>query len=113
MAVHHTIDGWTRDELVSALAYWRGRGQDIKRVWESGRWDTTLRKMTGKWAHEVPKPELAEALWPTLAAKIERCKTDATSPVPPIIEVVQAAYLIAQRWRYQSFVLTEAPATGT
>ena len=37
MAVHDTIDGWTREELVAALGHWRDRGQDIKRVWESGR----------------------------------------------------------------------------
>ena len=39
MAVHTTIDCRTRDELVAALAWWRGRGEDIKRVWRSGRWD--------------------------------------------------------------------------
>ena len=39
MAVHTTIDGGTRDELMAALAWWRGRGEDIKRVWRSGRWD--------------------------------------------------------------------------
>ncbi len=37
MAVHHTIDGWSRDELVAALRYWRDKGQEIKRVWMSGR----------------------------------------------------------------------------
>jgi hypothetical protein len=37
MAVHTTIDGGTRDELVAALAWWRGRGEDIKRVWRSSR----------------------------------------------------------------------------
>lgn len=39
MAVHATIDGGTRDELVTALAWWRDRGEDIKRVWRSGRRD--------------------------------------------------------------------------
>jgi hypothetical protein len=37
MAVHTTIDGGTRDELVAALAWWRGRGEDIKRVWRSSQ----------------------------------------------------------------------------
>ena len=39
MAVHMTINGWTKDQLVAALSDWRRRGKDIKRVWESGRWD--------------------------------------------------------------------------
>jgi hypothetical protein len=111
--VHHGRSGWSRDELVDALAFWRDREQDIKRVWESGRWDEQQHKPTGKWAYEVPKPELAEALWPTLEAKIDRCRTDAAAPVPPIVAVVLDAYHLAQRWRYHSFVLSEETSAAS
>jgi hypothetical protein len=109
MAVHHTIDGWTRDELVAALRYWRDRGTDIKRVWESGRWVDQQQRPSGRWEHEVSKPDLALALWPVLEAKIQRRQIDAEAPTPPIASVVYEAYLIAQRWRYLSFVLSEDP----
>jgi hypothetical protein len=109
MTVHTTIEGWTRDELVAALAYWRGRGADIKRVWRSGRWDEQQQKMTGPWEYTVSKTKLAAALWPALRAKIDRCRVDADAPVPEIVEVVQDAYHLAQRWRYQSFLLSEDP----
>ena len=74
MAVHQTIDGWTRDEQVATLGYWRTKKQDIKRVWTSGRWDEHAKKMTGKWAYEVSKVRLAEALWPVLEQKIVQFK---------------------------------------
>lgn len=106
MAVHTTINGWTRDQLVAALSDWRRRGKDIKRVWESGRWDGQQPAPTGKWDYEVSKTELAKALWPVLQTKIERCRTDPTAPVPEIAEVIYDAYLIAQSWRYLPFALS-------
>ena len=112
VTVHHTIGGWSRAELVAALGYWRGRGDDIKRIWLSGRWDAQANRMTGRWDYEVSKVALADALWPTLEQKIERARVDANAPVPPIVEVVNDAYHVAQRWRYPSFVLTEAPDTA-
>jgi hypothetical protein len=112
MTVHTTIDGWTRDELVAALGYWRGRRDDIKRVWRSGRWDEQQQKMTGPWEYAVSKTKLAEALWSALRAKIDLCRVDADAPVPEIVEVVRDAYHLAQRWRYQSFLLSEDPAAG-
>lgn len=108
MTVHTTINGWTRDELVGALSYWRGQSKDIKRVWESGKWDAALGRPDGKWEYEVSKPKLAEVLWPVLEAKIERARTDQTAPVPPIAEVITQALHTAQRWRYKSFVLKAA-----
>lgn len=71
MVAHETINGWSRDELVAALGYWRAEGEDIKRVWTRGRWDETAGKTTGKWEYEVSKVELAEALWPTLLRKVQ------------------------------------------
>jgi hypothetical protein len=110
MTVHTTIDGWTRDGLVAALGYWRGRRDDIKRVWRSGRWDDQQHKMTGPWKYAVSKTDLADVLWPALRAKIDRCRVDADAPVPEIVEVVRDAYHLAQRWRYQSFLLSEDSA---
>ncbi len=107
MVVHSTINGWTRDELVAALRYWRDKKKDIKRVWESGRWNERQQGITGKWEYEVSKTELAKALWPTMKAKIDRCRTDANESVPEIVQVVQATYHLAQQWRYPSFILSE------
>src|SRR5262249_29924265 len=58
MAVHDNINGWTRDQLVEALAYWRDKKKDIKRVWESGGWDEQSQTVTGRWAYEVSKTKL-------------------------------------------------------
>ena len=112
MVIHHTINGWTRDELIAALAYWRDRREDIKRVWLSGRWDEQRQRPSGRWQYKVKKTDLAVALWPVLAAKIQRRQRDAEAPTPPIASVIYEAYLIAQRWRYLSFVLSEDPASG-
>src|SRR6185437_5921630 len=76
MAVHNTIDGWTRDQLIAALGYWRSQGKDIKHVWKSGRLDEQTGTVTGNWEYEVSKVKLAEALWPSLQQKIELCKKD-------------------------------------
>ena len=97
-AVHHTSNGLTRDDLVAAIKTERDRGKDIKEVWS-------------QWDHKPGKPELADALWPALEAKIDRCRTDSEAPVPEIVEVVQEAHLVAQRWRYRSFALSEELAT--
>lgn len=106
MDVHTTINGWTRDQLVDALSDWRRRGKDIKRVWESGRWDEQQHRITGEWDYDVSKAELAKALWPVLKAKIERCRTDPNVPIPEIAEVIRDSYLIGQRWRYHPFALS-------
>ncbi len=109
MAVHHTIDGWTMGRLLEALAYWRSKQKDIKRVWESGWWDEQRQAVTGPWAYQVSKTKLAEAMWPTLKVKIDQCRVDTDVAAPQIVEVVQEAYRLAQRWRYRSFALSEDP----
>ena len=63
MAVHHTINGWSRNELVGALDYWRKRGEDIKRVWESGRWDEQRQSRPAMGARGQ-QAGTCEALWP-------------------------------------------------
>lgn len=93
MAVHTTVNGLMRDELIRALAAERRRRKDIKEVWSL-------------WSYGVSKVKLAEALWPVLERKIQTAKSDDTAPVPEIVEVVQHAYMTAQSWRYKSFVLT-------
>lgn len=98
MAVHTTINGLSREQLVQAIATERARRKDIKEVWS-------------QWEHQPGKPELAEALWPTLEAKIQLRKIDAGAPVPPIAEVIWDAYLTAQGWRYSSYLLSEEPRT--
>ena len=99
MLVHTTINGLTKEQLIEAIKTERDRGKDIKEVWS-------------QWDHKPGKPELAEALWPTLAAKIERCRTDSAAPVPEIVDVIQDAYHVAQRWRYLPFVLSEGSDTS-
>ena len=69
--------------------------------------------MTGKWAYEVSKVRLAEALWPVLGQKIVQFKASETATVPPIVQVIRDTYHLAQRWRYPAFVLTEAPDVST
>jgi hypothetical protein len=93
-AVHKTSNGLSREELVAAIGKERARGKDIKAVWSL-------------WEHKPGKPELAEALWPVLQAKIDRCRVDDTARVPEIVEVIVDAYHLAQRWRFRSFVLSE------
>lgn len=110
MAVHWTIDGWTREQLVEALRYWRDvKKQDIKYVWLKGRWDDQANRLTGKWAYEVSKTKLAEALWPALLRRVQLAMVAEDAPVPAIMKVVIDAYRIAQQRRYLSFVLTEVP----
>jgi hypothetical protein len=99
MAVHHTINGLTRDELIASLTHTRSRGKDIKEVWS--RWE----------AYKVSKVKLAEALWPTLLRHIQLCMTTEGAPVPPIAAVISDAYSVALSWRDQSYVLTETPST--
>ncbi len=93
--VHSTLNGSTREELVASIAAERERRKDIKEVWS-------------QWDYGPSKTNLAEALWPILERKIHAAMADETAPLPEIAEVVQHAYMTAQRWRYHSFALTAA-----
>lgn len=99
MAIHRTVNGLKRSELVSRIAEVRGRygtknqKTDIKHVWE--RWD-----------YKPSKVDLANQLWPALQLKIQQCLIDENAPVPEIAELVELAHSIAQHWRYTSFVFT-------
>ena len=92
LAVHETINGLTREKLIERIATERGRHKDIKAVWS-------------QWEYKPSKVDLAHALWPTLERKIQWRLADNDAPTPEIAEVIWEAYLIAQQWRYVSFVL--------
>ncbi len=96
IAVHPTCNGWSRDDLISALAYWRNLKKDIKEVWKRGTWDPQASRVNGKWSSAVSKTRLAEALWPALEQKIRLAMIDEAVPVPEIVKVVQRAYYKAQ-----------------
>jgi hypothetical protein len=96
MAVHCTINGLIRDDLVASLARTRSRGKDVKEVW-------------GQWDYKVSKVKLADALWPALLQKIQLCMTTSGAPIPPIAAVINDAYHVALQRRDISFVLTELP----
>lgn len=102
---HTTCNGWSREQLIGALAYWRRLNKDIKRAWESGRWDEHLHKPVEPWVYKVSKTKLAEALWPVLERKIAHSMTDDSIPLPPIAVVIRGAYHTAQNWRHGTFVL--------
>ena len=108
-AAHKTVNGWTRDELIAALNHWRNEGKDIKHVWYRGGPTAQPNRWTGKWEYQVSKVKLAEALWPTLLRKIQLAMVTEDAPVPPIMQVINDAYHLAQQRRYLSFVLTEVP----
>ena len=108
-AAHETVNGWTRDELIAALNYWRGEDKDIKHVWYRGGPTAPPNRLTGKWEYEVSKVKLAEALWPALLRKIQLAMVTDDAPVPPIMQVINDAYHLAQHRRYLSFALTEVP----
>jgi len=96
MAVHHTINGLSREDLVASVARTRNRGKDIKEVW-------------GQWEYKVSKVELADALWPAMLQKIQLCMTTKAAPVPPIAAIISDAYHVALQRRHNSYVLTELP----
>jgi hypothetical protein len=62
-----------------------------------------------QWEYKVSKVKLAEVLWPTLLQKIRLSMTTKGASIPPIAAVINDAYHVALRWRYQSYVLTETP----
>ena len=66
--VHHTRNGWSREDLLGALRYWRDRRKDVKEVWERGKWDDQLKRPVDAWEYQVSKTMLAEAPWPVLKA---------------------------------------------
>ncbi|WP_410675537.1 hypothetical protein [Amycolatopsis sp. cmx-4-68] len=99
IAIHTDVGGLTRDELIARVTEVRGRHgtknqkTDVKYVWE-------------RWNYKPSKVDLAQALWPALRRKIQRCRAGDDVIVPEIVAVVEEAYFTAQHWRYPSFALS-------
>ena len=91
------------------MNHWRNEGKDIKNVWYRGGPTAQPNRWTGKWEYQVSKVKLAEALWPILLRKIQIAMVTDDAPVPPIMQVINDAYHLAQQRRYLSFALTEEP----
>ncbi|WP_160291916.1 toprim domain-containing protein [Acidithrix ferrooxidans] len=103
--VHKTCNDWSKEELVTVLAYWRGKKKDIRRVWESGNQDEKFEKKRGRWEYCVSKTELTKALWPILEQKIKTAISTEDGHYPQIAQVAIDAHGAAQKWRHGSFVL--------
>lgn len=98
--IHPTCGGLDRVALIARIASTRARGLDIKKVWDQ------------TWAPQPSKIALADALWPTLKAKIDDARRSETKPMPHVAEVVHDAYLLAQQSTYGTFVI-RAAETGS
>jgi hypothetical protein len=98
--IHPTCGGLSQAALVARIAAIRGRGLDIKKVWDQN------------WTPHPSKINLAEMLWPTLKAKIDDARWSETKPIPGVAEVVHEAYLLAQRSRIGTFVIRAADSAA-
>jgi len=94
--IHPTCGGLNQAALVARIATIRGRGLDIKKVWDQN------------WTPQPSKIKLAEALWPTLKAKIDDARWSGTKPTPVVAEVVHEAYLLAQQSAFGTYVIRAA-----
>jgi hypothetical protein len=95
IAVHHDRGGLTRDRLIRAIGIHRECGDDIKKLWSN-------------WRPHVSKRALAEAMWPTLRAKV-LLAVKREGPIPPIAEVADEAYQMAHELRHRRHVVRAAP----
>ena len=77
--------------LRASITEVRARGRDLKDVWRD-------------WSFKPAKPDLAEALWPALRAKIDD-GLDGAGAMPHVAEVVREAYSLAQRFSRGTWVL--------
>lgn len=99
MQVHPTCGGHDKVALMRMLKRHRDAGHDIKAVWSNG------------WGSKPSKPALAEALWPALREHIAAA-LNGDGPVPPIAEVVDEAYHLAQETRHHRYVLRASPSSS-
>ncbi len=96
--INPTCGGLTEAALVARIAEIRERGLDIKKVWDR------------TWSPQPSKVALAEALWPTLKARIDDARWSETKPIPEVADVVHEAYQLAQRSRIGTFVIRAGDA---
>jgi hypothetical protein len=94
--INATCGGLNQAELMERIGEIRGRGLDIKKVWNQN------------WTPQPSKVVLAEALWPTLKTKIDDARWSESKPIPKVAEVVHEAYLLAQRSGIGTFVIRAA-----
>jgi hypothetical protein len=99
--INPSCGGLSQTELIARIAMIRARDLDIKKVWDQN------------WAPQPSKVALAEALWPTLKAKIDDARWSEIKPIPAVAEVVHEAYLLAQRSRIGTFVIRSADPEPT
>ena len=59
--------------------------------------------MTGKWNTRTQQGRAGEALWLALLRKIQIAMVTEDAPMPPIMQVINDAYHLAQQRRYHSF----------
>jgi hypothetical protein len=94
--INPTCGGLSQSALVERIAETRGRGLDVKKVWDQN------------WTPQPSKIALAEALWPTLKTKIDDARWSESKPIPEVANVVHEAYLLAQQSRIGTFVIRAA-----
>ena len=94
--IHPTCGGLNRSDLIARIAATRAGGGDIKKVWNSA------------WIPRPSKLDLADALWPTLQAKIDYGRFGESEEIPQVAEVVHDAYLLAQQSTYGTYVIRTA-----
>lgn len=84
-----------RDELVGQIAEVRRRKRDLRQVWS-------------QWNHKPSKIDLADALWPIMAASIDAAKRGEVD-APELAAVVQEAHRLALNSNIGTFVIASAP----
>lgn len=99
-AIHPTCGGLSTTELIARIVAVRDANKDIKAVWDAD------------WIPKPTKPALAEALWPVLKEKIDAAIRDAAVEVPPVADIVQHAYNLAQQSTYGTYVMSAADMSG-
>lgn len=90
--LHPNSGGLDLPGLVDLIAAKRSAGVDIKEVWFG-------------WNPQIRKPELANALWPTLRDKIHRAQSDPAADVPPIAAVALDAHDLAQSFNFGRYII--------
>jgi len=91
--IHHDCGGLDQSTLAARITAVRERGDDIKKVWDA------------TWTPKPTKPELAEALWPALRAKLDVAMRSDSGEIPPVAEVVARAYRLAQQSNYGTYII--------
>ncbi|SFI88962.1 hypothetical protein [Amycolatopsis sacchari] len=99
MAIHKTVNGLSREDVIGALA-------GLRRLARNGNHSVDIKNVWRDWSYKPSKVALANQLWPVLKNKIDRCREDEEASIPEIVRVVDKAYGTALHWRDKSFVLT-------